>query len=282
VAQLTDRNITQVVLSRFGQQLDARFQRVITSLIEHLHDFVRDVDLTNEEWRRAIQFLTATGHITDDKRQEFVLLSDTLGVSALIDLLAHGKRAAGATQSSLLGPFYVEGAPELELGANIAHTSGDPIVVRGQVTAVDGGPLSGVLLDVWQADPRGFYDVQDPTQPAMNLRGKFRTDAQGRYHFRSIKPKSYPVPHDGPVGELLRAQGRHPFRPAHIHFILSAPGYHTLVTALYIAGDEYLESDAVFGARDPLVVSYRPNTAGEAQEPREMIGFDFKLAPLRP
>ncbi|HLH76005.1 MAG TPA: intradiol ring-cleavage dioxygenase [Candidatus Binataceae bacterium] len=281
MAQLTDRNITQVVLSRFGPQLDPRVRRVLTSLIEHLHDFVRDVDLTNEEWRRAVEFLTATGHITDDKRQEFVLLSDTLGVSALVDLLAHGKRAAGATQSSLLGPFYVEGAPELELGANIARTPGDPIVVRGQVTAVDGRPLPGVLLDVWQADPRGFYDVQDPTQPAMNLRGKFRTDAEGRYHFRSIKPKSYPVPHDGPVGELLRAQGRHPFRPAHIHFILSASGYHTLTTALYIAGDEYLESDAVFGARDPLVVNYQPNSDNK-EEVREMIHFDFKLAPLKP
>lgn len=278
MAHLTDRNLTQVVLSRFGEQLDPRFRRVITSLIEHLHAFVRDVDLTNEEWRRAIEFLTATGHITDDKRQEFVLLSDTLGVSALIDLLAHGKRAAGATQSSLLGPFYVEGAPELPLGASIAHTPGDAIVVQGRVSTVDGRPLPGVLLDVWQADPRGFYDVQDPTQPAMNLRGKFRTDAQGRYRFRSIKPKSYPVPHDGPVGELLRAQGRHPFRPAHIHFILSLPGYHTLTTALYIAGDEYLESDAVFGARDALVVNYQPNHEGGAQEPREMIGFDFKLA----
>jgi hydroxyquinol 1,2-dioxygenase len=282
MANLTEQNLTGVVLSRFAEDLNPRFRELMEALIRHLHAFVRETGLTPEEWRMGIDFLTATGHITNENRQEFVLLSDTLGVSAMVDLINHNTHADGATDSSLLGPFYKEGAPERPLGANIAQTSGEPVVVRGKVTATDGTPIAGALLDVWQADPRGFYDIQDPTQPPMNLRGQFHTNAHGEYEFYSVKPKSYPVPHDGPAGVLLRAQGRHPFRPAHIHFILSAPGYHTLTTALYIAGDEYLESDAVFGARDSLVVSpqVERGNGAPADGQRASIQFDFRLAPL--
>jgi hydroxyquinol 1,2-dioxygenase len=278
---ITESNITATVLKRLEKTSDPRLKKILAAAIRHLHDFVREVGLTPEEWKAGIDFLTGVGHITDDKRQEFILLSDTLGVSALVDLLKHAK-AANGTASSLLGPFYVGGAPEREHGDSIAATPGEPIIVRGAVIGADGRPVQSAQLDVWQAAPNGLYDIQDRDQPEMNLRGKFRTDKAGRFEFRSVKPKSYPIPHDGPVGKLLRAQGRHPYRPAHIHFIITAKGYEPLTTALYIGGDQYIESDAVFGAKDALTVSYRKN--GRATMPRqarepEVIEFDFTLAP---
>lgn len=279
--ELTASNMTDVVLGRFGNATDERFREILTSLVRHLHDFVREVRLTPQEWKAGIDFLVAAGHITDDRRNEFILLSDTLGVSALVDLLSHTHRPPSATDSSLLGPFYREGAPEMPYGASIARgTPGETVIVRGLVTGTGGRQLADAGLDVWQAAPNGLYDVQDANQPDLNMRGKFRTDSSGRFEFRSLKPLSYPVPHDGPAGELLLAQGRHPYRPAHIHFIIAAPGYEPLTTALYIAGDPYIDSDAVFGAKDSLTVQYKKSEVrqGATDEP-DHIEFNFNLVP---
>ncbi|MGH7917381.1 MAG: intradiol ring-cleavage dioxygenase [Candidatus Binataceae bacterium] len=282
--KLSEENLTSVVLERF-ETSNPRLQQITSSLIRHLHDFARETGLTAEEWRIGIDFLTAAGHITDDKRQEFILLSDTLGLSALVDLIANRGRRADTTETSLLGPFYREGAPELPAGATIADgTPGEPLIMRGKVDSSGGGPIKDAMLDVWQASPQGLYDLQDPNQPEMNLRGRFRTDKNGCFEFRSVKPSSYPVPHDGPVGKMLRAQGRHPYRPAHIHFIVSAAQYRPLVTALYMAGDRYIESDAVFGARESLVVNYRSNagskTGASGDGGADAIEFNFTLAPM--
>lgn len=208
------------------------------------------------------------------------MLSDTLGLSALVDLIAHRGRSPEATESSLLGPFYREGAPEMPPGADIAgETPGARVVLRGHVRSADGTALKGATLDVWQAAPTGLYDLQDPKLSAMNLRARLRTGADGEFHFVSVKPSSYPVPDDGPVGAMLRMLGRHPYRPAHIHFIVSAPGHEKLVTALYIAGDPYIDSDAVFGAREALVVGYsREAASGDAPD---SINFDFVLEPAK-
>lgn len=279
--ELTASNMTDVVLGRFGNATDERFREILTSLVRHLHDFVREVRLTPREWKAGIDFLVAAGHITDDRRNEFILLSDTLGVSALVDLLSHMHRPPSATDSSLLGPFYREGAPEMPYGASIARgTPGETVIVRGLVTGTGGRPLADASLDVWQAAPNGLYDLQDANQPDLNMRGKFSTDSSGRFEFRSLKPLSYPVPHDGPAGELLLAQGRHPYRPAHIHFIVAAPGYEPLTTALYIAGDPYIDSDAVFGAKDSLTVQYKKSEVrqGATDEP-DHIEFNFNLVP---
>jgi protocatechuate 3,4-dioxygenase beta subunit len=278
---LTESGLTATALARLDGTPNPRMKQIMTALIRHLHGFVRETGLTSAEWKTAIDFLTAVGHITDDKRQEFILLSDTLGVSAMVDLVRHSRQHEQGTDSSLLGPFYRDGAPEKPLGASIAgDTPGVAIVVRGQVIEAGGRPIADALLDVWQAAPNGKYDIQDEHQADMNLRGKFRTGAEGRYEFRSVKPKSYPVPDDGPVGVLLRAQGRGPYRPAHIHFIITADGYEPLITALYIAGDSYIESDAVFGARQSLTVGYHKGRAtnGKSERAPDAIEFDFILA----
>ncbi len=273
---LDQNTITDSTLERISDCENSRLKQVIASLIRHLHEFAREVSLTPEEWRAGIDFLTAAGHVTDDKRQEFILLSDTLGLSALVDLIAHSGKSAPATESSLLGPFYREGAPQMALGSDIGgETPGERIVIRGHVRSADGKPLAGATLDVWQAAPTGLYDLQDPKLRGMNLRARLRTGADGEFQFLSVKPASYPVPHDGPVGAMLLSLGRHPYRPAHIHFIASAPGHRKLVTALYIAGDPYLESDAVFGARDGLVVDYSHGANGVP----DSINFDFVLEP---
>lgn len=274
--KLTEHTITEAVRSRIADTPNPRLKQVMQSLIDHLHEFAREVQLTTEEWNAGIEFLTAAGHITDDKRQEFILLSDTLGLSALVDLMDHQGESDRTTEPSLLGPFYRNGAPELALGADISNgTAGEPLMVRGCARSSDGGTIPGAVIEVWQAAPNGLYDVQDPGQPEINLRARFRADAQGRFDFRTIKPASYPVPHDGPVGKMLSSLGRHPFRPAHIHFILSAPRFETLTTALYIAGDKYLDSDAVFGSRPSLVVDYRHASGNDDSDE---IDFDFVLA----
>lgn len=276
---LTENGLTAAALARLAKTTNPRMKQIMTALIRHLHGFVRETGLIPAEWKAGIEFLTEVGHITDDKRQEFILLSDTLGVSAMVDLVRHRSLEHG-TYSSLLGPFYRDGAPERPLGASIAgNTPGESIVLRGQVTDAHGRPLADALLDVWQAAPNGKYDIQDEHQAGMNLRGRFRTGADGRYEFRSVKPKSYPVPDDGPVGVLLRAQGRHPYRPAHIHFIVTADGYEPLITALYIAGDAYIESDAVFGAKQSLTVGYHKSRAanGKSERAPDAIEFDFTL-----
>lgn len=274
---LTEDSLTASAIERISKCANPRLKQVMTALLHHLHDFAREVRLSEEEWRIGIAFLTEVGSITDDKRQEFILLSDTLALSALVDLMANPKQSRRATESSLLGPFFRERAPELAIGSDISGgVPGEPIVLRGRVSSVEGASIAGACIDVWQAAPNGKYDVQDDTQPEMNLRARFRTDAEGRYQFRSVKPSSYGVPSDGPVGRMLNALGRHPMRPAHIHFLISAPRYQTLTTALYIAGDRYLDSDVVFGARDSLVVDYLRDGAY-----REAIEFDFALDPAK-
>src|ERR1700683_596100 len=268
-------NLTRVALERIAQCPDPRLREVMTSLITHLHSFAREVSLRPEEWMKAIDFLIETGKLCDDRRNEFILLSDTLGLSAVVDRIANQDQPASATESSLLGPFYRNGAPELPLGANIARDiEGEVIEIRGTVKARDGKPVGNALLDVWTASPAGLYDLQLPGEHGMNLRGRFRADADGRFHLKSVKPSSYPVPVDGPVGKMLGALGQHPYRPAHIHFIISADGYRRLTTALYIEGDKYLYSDAVFGARESLTVGY------ESNRERDWISFDFVLAEL--
>lgn len=277
---LDQNTITDSALERIANCGDARLKEVMTALIRHVHEFAREVNLTPQEWMKGIEFLTQVGHITDDKRQEFILLSDTLGLSALVDILANRGKSPDATESSLLGPFFREGAPEMKAGDSIARgIKGVPLLLHGRVTSTDGKPLGDARIDVWQASTDGRYDLQfDNFKGAeMNLRARFRTDADGRYEFRSVKPSSYPVPSDGPVGKMLNAIGRHPYRPAHIHFIISAAGYRPLVTALYIDGDKYIDSDVVFGSRERLVVKYQN---GKTLEP-DSIEYNFVVEPAR-
>jgi hydroxyquinol 1,2-dioxygenase len=280
--------ITERVLRSVAGTPDPRLRAVMDSLVRHLHAFVREVAPSEDEWWRAIEFLTRTGHACDASRQEFVLLSDTLGVSTLVDALAHPP-GDGATESTVLGPFYRPGAPELPYGASINQGGdGEPAVLMGTVTSTAGAPLGGALLDVWETNAHGLYEQQDPRQPAMNLRGRFRTGAAGRYKIVAIKPVSYPIPDDGPVGQLLRTLGRHPFRPAHVHFRVSAPGYVPLTTHLFVRGDPYLDSDAVFGTKDSLVVDFvRSDSATDAarhgvRAPFSTVVYDFALRPAAP
>ena len=285
---LEKTNLTQAALERLGGADNPRFKQVMTSLIRHLHDFVREVELTEEEWFAGIQFLTATGQKCDEKRQEFILLSDTLGVSMLVDTLNHQK-TTGATESTVLGPFYVPGAPEFPNGANLAEgLPGDPTLFSGQVRTVDGKPISGAEIDVWHADAEGFYDVQRPNLAEPRLRGKFHTDAQGRFWFWTTRPTEYPVPTDGPVGQMLLKMGRHPYRPAHIHTMVSASGYEPLTTHVFVAGDRYLHSDAVFGVKDSLIVDFvrhDPGTAPDGtklERPYFTVHYDFGLQAATP
>ena len=273
IRNFTEDTLTAEVLRRIEGTPNARLKEVMTSLVKHLHAFVREVRPTQEEWFTGIKFLTDTGHWCDDKRQEFILMSDTLGVSMLADFINYGK-VANATESTVLGPFFVEGAPELPQGANIAGpgTPGEPCVVECSVSGTDGRPLAGALVDVWEAGGDGYYDVQK--KEGTNLRARFRTGADGRLVFRCVKPTSYPVPHDGPVGKMLAATGRHPMRPGHLHFMIQAPGYDKLVTHLFVRGDEFLDSDAVFGVKESLIVDFAKNDKGECA-----LRYDFVLKP---
>ncbi|MEV7341078.1 intradiol ring-cleavage dioxygenase [Streptomyces sp. NPDC093544] len=250
-------DLTDEVVDSFRRTADPRLRELLTALTRHLHDFVRETEPTMAEWERAIGFLTATGQMSTDTRQEFILLSDVLGVSMLVETI-NGHRGPGATESTVLGPFHMTESPVRELGANIDLVgSGEPCVVSGRVLSADGTPLPGAVLDVWQADPEGFYDVQRPdVQPAGNGRGLFTADTEGRFWFRTCVPSPYPIPTDGPVGELLKATDRHPNRPAHIHFIASAAGHAPVTTHIFVAGSAYLDSDAVFAVKKSLIQSF--------------------------
>ncbi|MGF6597106.1 hydroxyquinol 1,2-dioxygenase [Paraburkholderia sp. GAS448] len=262
----TTHSITATVLDTFSECTDARLKLIMTALVKHLHAFATEVELTGDEWRRGIEFLTATGNKCIGIRQEFILLSDTLGLSILVDAINHG-RPDESTETSLLGPFYREGAKEEDFGANIARTDGEPALIRGRLVDEEGKAVAGASIEVWETANNGMYEGQDPDQPESNLRGKFRSGPNGEYAFRTIKPTSYPIPTDGPVGRMLLATGRHPMRPAHVHFLIEAPGYETLTTALFSAGDAYVQSDAVFGVKPSLVVDYVPNdNAASAKE----------------
>ena len=270
-----EHTITQTAIDRLQGCAEPRQKEVITSLIRHLHDFVRDVRPTEEEWFSAIRFLTETGQLCDDKRQEYILLSDILGVSMLVDAINH-RKAAGATESTVLGPFYLPDQRELPMGASISvmAAEGERVTVRGHIRSADGTPIAGAEIQVWQTAGNGMYDVQDQNQLEGNMRGRFRTRGDGAYAFETLLPTSYPIPTDGPVGRLLRSTGRHPNRPAHIHFMISAEGHARLVTHLFLAGDAYLDSDAVFGVKPSLIVT--PQRIGD----KTVIEYDFRLSPL--
>lgn len=284
----TEENSAEVVISRNAKAKDARLAEVMAVIIRHLHAAVKEIEPTEAEWFEAIKFLTATGHMCTDWRQEFILLSDTLGVSMLVDAI-NNRKPSGASESTVLGPFHVADAPELPMGADIClDQKGEPMLVRGVIRSVDGTPLAGAKIDVWQANDEGFYDVQQKgLQPDFNLRGVFRTGADGRYWFRGVKPKFYPIPDDGPVGQLLRALGRHPYRPAHLHYILEAEGYDRLVTHIFDPDDPYIRSDAVFGVKESLLAKFErvedPAAIAEAgfAGPFFLVEHDFVLAPVR-
>jgi protocatechuate 3,4-dioxygenase beta subunit len=267
----SEERSAQVVAASFADTPDPRLRQIMTSLVEHLHAFVKDVELTEEEWAAGIQFLTRTGQKCDDVRQEFILLSDVLGISMLVETINH-RTGGQATESTVLGPFHMVESPPRELGADIAlDGKGTPCLVSGRVTGPDGEALSGAHVDVWQANEDGFYDVQQPgIQPERNLRGLFTTDEDGRFWFRSVVPRFYPIPDDGPVGEMLAATGRHPNRPAHLHFIATAPGYRTVTTHVFIEDSPYLDSDAVFGVKESLV---RPVPETDDPERARAVGL---------
>ncbi len=277
------RSADLVVASIAGAR-NERLRQVMESVIRHLHAVVKEVEPTEEEWMTAIKFLTETGHMCTEWRQEFILFSDTFGVSMLVDAI-NNRKPSGATETTVLGPFHVASSPLKQMGDTInLEDKGEPLIVSGTIVDENGKPIEGAMLDVWQANSEGYYDVQQKgVQPDMNLRGRFVTGADGRYWFRSSKPLFYPIPHDGPVGALLRNLGRHPYRPAHIHFIVSAPGYQSVVTHLFDKDDPYLASDVVFGVKDSLVCELTqhddPKAAAEAglKNPFWSLQHEFKL-----
>jgi hydroxyquinol 1,2-dioxygenase len=285
---IDEHTLTDAVVARFEGCTDARLKEVLSALARHLHDFARETRLTEAEWKRGIDFLTATGHITDAKRQEFILLSDTLGLSMLTVALNH-RHAPGATEATVFGPFHVEDAPHFDDGADLSGGApGEPLFVNASVCGLDGRPVAGATIDVWQSDEEGYYDVQRPELDGPRARGVLRSDAQGRFSFRSILPVAYPIPTDGPVGQMLVATGRHPWRPAHVHFMIQAPGHETLVTHVFRAGDPYLDSDVVFGVRASLVADFVAHAAGTGPHGDRVAGryhtlaFDFVLQPVAP
>ncbi|OZI37311.1 6-chlorohydroxyquinol-1,2-dioxygenase [Bordetella genomosp. 10] len=273
----SEADSVDAVNARMGAEVSPRLRRVMASLVSHLHAFIKDVQLTQEEWEFAIEFLTRTGQICSEERQEFILLSDTLGVSMLVDAI-NNRRPSGATENTVLGPFHVAGAPRRAMGESISlDGKGEGCLFEGRVLDTQGRPIQGACLDVWSDNADGFYDVQQPeAQPRWNNRGVFETGADGRYSFLGIKPVSYPIPHDGPVGKMLVALGRHPYRPAHMHFIVTAPGFQTVVTHTFVGDDPYIASDAVFGVKDSLVAPF------QKEGPMWRSSFDFVLMPLSP
>ena len=284
---LDETTITQAVLARHANIPNERLQRVITSLVQHLHAFAREIHLTEAEWATGIEFLTAVGRTCSATRQEFILLSDTLGLSTLVTAQNH-RKPIGCTEATVFGPFHVEGAPERPLGADVANgAEGEPCLVRGCVRGFAGEPIAGAAIEVWQADAKGLYDIQYDELDEHRARATLRSAQDGSYHFRSIVATSYPIPHDGPVGQLLEALNRHPWRPAHLHFRITAPGYETLVTHVFRDGDPYLDSDAVFGVRSSLVADWvrhlpGPTPDGDLLEiPFYTLDFDFVLNPDR-
>lgn len=267
--------LTRQVIASIRKTRNPRLKKVMTSLISHLHDFVREVEPTPDEWMKGIQFLTDTGHWCSGKRQEYILMSDTLGVSMLVDWINYAAQK-GATESTVLGPFHRAKAPKVKLGGSLCKpgTPGKPCLVRGTVRDTSGRPVKGAKLDLWEADADGLYDSQRGN--AMNARGIVTADAKGRFWFTCVTPTAYPVPHDGPVGRMLTATGRHPMRPPHLHFWITAPGYKPLITHLFVKGGKYLDSDAVFGVKKSLVVPLKKGRKGMPE-----LHYDFVLMPAK-
>jgi len=281
----TPQDITAAVVDSFEDCPDARLREIAQVFARHVHEFAREVRLTQEEWEAAIGILTATGHITDERRQEFILWSDSMGLSMLVDALAN-PLPDGATESTVLGPFYVPGSPERGYGDNIAEEpAGAPAWVHGRVLDIEGEPIAGAELDVWQNGENQLYAVQDPEAEEDHLRGRFHAREDGSYAFLAVRPTPYTIPHDGPVGRMLQATGRHPWRPAHIHMIVRAPGYRTLTTHIFDGESDYLESDAVFAVKPSLVRHFEARAADDPERPAGVEGewfsaeSDFVLVP---
>ena len=282
----TPADITAAAVASFDGADDARLRELMQALVRHLHGFAAEVGLTQEEWLAAIGILTATGHITDERRQEFILWSDSLGLSMLVDALAN-PLPSGSTESTVLGPFYVPGAPERDYGESmIGEPAGTPAWVHGRVLSSDGSPIAGAELDVWQNGDDQLYAVQRPEAPEDHLRGRFRTRDDGSYAFLAVQPVPYPIPHDGPVGQMLSASGRHPWRPAHIHMIVRAPGYRAVTTHIFDRASEYLGSDAVFAVKPSLLRDFVKRGADDPDRPEGIEGDwvsvenDIVLAPV--
>jgi len=310
---LADEKLTETVVASFEGSESERYKEIMQALVRHLHAFASEVRLTEEEWFTAIDFLTRTGQISTETRQEFILLSDVLGLSMLVVGMNHphdvgagitgsgeavetlgggngsrGSAATHATEATVFGPFYVEGAPLIENGGDLSNGApGEPCFVEGRVLSADGSPIGGAHLDVWQADDDGLYDVQYEGLEAARGRGHLYADEEGRFRFWTVKPVPYPIPTDGPVGELLEAANRSPMRATHIHFMVSADGHETVTTHIFENGDEYLDSDAVFGVKGSLIADFVQNEPGTAPDGTEMsepfwtVSYDFVLAPSR-
>lgn len=270
--------ITDAAIEQMAGTPEPRLREVMEALVRHLHAFAREVDLTPEEWLEGIKFLTAVGQKCTPVRQEFILLSDTLGLSTLVNSL-HDRRAVElGTKTSLLGPFYRQDSPLMALGESIVESPREQVLLYGRVTDTQGNPLAHASVEVWQTDEDGAYDLQREGATEMDMRGRFQCDAQGNYYFRTVPPLGYMIPLDGPVGALVLAQKRHGYRPAHIHFLIGAPGHRELVTALYLSDDSHLESDTVFGVTDSLVVALRESDPDAPMQGLPTIRFDFRLA----
>ncbi|SEH74279.1 hydroxyquinol 1,2-dioxygenase [Rhizobium tibeticum] len=281
----TEDDSVAVVTGRNENAKDQRLKQVMDVVTRKLHEAVKEIEPTQDEWMKAIFFLTQTGQICNEWRQEFILLSDVLGVSMLVDAI-NNRKPSGASESTVLGPFHVADAPELPMGANIClDQKGEDMVIEGRILDTDGQPITDALIDVWQANDEGFYDVQQKgIQPDFNLRGVFRTGPDGRYWFRAVKPKYYPIPDDGPVGQLLKELGRHPYRPAHLHYIIKADRFETLTTHIFDPDDPYINSDAVFGVKESLLAEFRRTRDPERSKQYQFAGdfwevkHDFVLA----
>jgi hydroxyquinol 1,2-dioxygenase len=281
---LDEFNITDAVIERMNDAQSPRTKEVLGALVRHLHAFAREIALTEKEWAYGVDFVTRAGHMSSPERQEVILLSDTLGLSTLVTQMNH-RSSRDETEQTVLGPFHREHAVQYELGSNISDgIDGPPCFVDVTVRSPEGEPMRSAVVDVWHSDNEGFYDVaREEWGGAMRMRGVFRPDANGRVHFRTIVPASYPVPVDGPVGELLKASARHPMRPAHVHFVIAAPGYDRLVTHLFVKDDQYLDSDAVFGVRNALIAEFVRHEAGTAPDgsaidtPYYTLQYDFVL-----
>lgn len=282
---LDEDSITQAVLARQSESTNPRLKEIMTSLVQHLHAFARETKLTEPEWGAAIEFLTDVGHMCSSKRQEFILLSDVLGLSTLVVAQNH-RKPPGCTEATVFGPFHVTDAPHYELGGDVSNgMKGEPCFVSGTVKGLDGRVIPDAVIEVWQADQDGFYDVQNPDLKNYQGRGVLHADSYGHFHFKSIVAESYPIPHDGPVGKLLATLGRHPWRPAHLHFMITASGYERLVTHVFREGDAYLDTDVVFGVRSSLIADWIKHPPGIAPDGKQRdcdfytLNFNYVLNP---